>query len=105
MRMHMVHKSHILTCILYPLLLASQPSARHYTCSGRGCNQGVVPDPSEQTCHNLKPRNYHEMRTNSTRVVLNPLRFVGSNPTFLSRIHSLAASRAPHCVEDTEKVL
>jgi hypothetical protein len=36
--MHMVHDSHILTYILYPLLLASQPSARHYTCSGRGCN-------------------------------------------------------------------
>jgi hypothetical protein len=30
----------------------------------------VDPDASEQTCLNFKPRNYHEMCTNSTRMVL-----------------------------------
>jgi hypothetical protein len=49
----------------------------------------VEPDPSEQTCHDLKPRDYHEMCTNSTRMVSDLLIFVGSNPTFISRIHSM----------------
>jgi hypothetical protein len=38
--------------------------------------QGVDPDPSEQTCPDFKPRNYHEMHTNFTRMVSDLLRFV-----------------------------
>jgi hypothetical protein len=34
-------------------------------------------DPSEQTCNNFIPRNYHEMYTNSIRMVSDLLRFVG----------------------------
>jgi hypothetical protein len=50
---------------------------------------GVDRDPIEQTCPNFKHQNYHEMCTNSTRMVSDLLIFVGSNPTCLSQIHSL----------------
>jgi hypothetical protein len=53
-------------------------------------------DPSEQTCHNFKPRNYHKMCMGSTLMVSDILRFLGSNPTFLCRIHSL--DYCPICV-------
>jgi hypothetical protein len=32
-------------------------------------SHGVDPDPSEQTCHNFKPRNYHKNYAHSTRMV------------------------------------
>jgi hypothetical protein len=48
------------------------PSPGGLRCLG----QGVDPDPSEQTCHDFKPRNYYEMCTNSARIVSDLLRFV-----------------------------
>jgi hypothetical protein len=36
---------------------------------GQTSGQGVDPNPSEQTCHNFKPRNYHEISTNITRMI------------------------------------
>jgi hypothetical protein len=52
--------------------------------------QGMDSDPPEETCHKVKPRNYHEMSTNTTRNVSDLLlRFVGSIPSFICWIHSL----------------
>jgi hypothetical protein len=51
-------------------------------------------DPTKQRYPNFKSRNYHEIYTDSTRIVSDLLIFVGSSrPTFLSRIHSLMFTR------------
>jgi hypothetical protein len=51
--------------------------------------QGVDPYPSGQTCLSFNTRKYHEMCRNITHMISDLLRFVDSNPTFMSRIHSM----------------